>query len=486
MTTSDNSADTNQPVENPAGEPAQELRSGWASALNTNFRRLIPAAIVCGVVYSLTGWSRPEPAADAFQMTPEAVEPVDVRLVQPDTGGIPREIVQTGTIEAIERAQIRARISGYLKSINVEIGDVVEEGALLAEIHAPELLRDVDKQAAMVEQAESHVLQAKARVKTIEAKRQALRAAIQQAQADVARNESQYSLKQKQLDRIQELARNGAVEQKLVDENIQKRDSALAGRDSAKAVEAAAQADLLAIDAEVELALADLTASRADVRVATANLARAEVMVNYTHVRAPFSGVITARNYDRGDFLQSASNQSEPLLDMARIDKVRAVVQVPASDVPFVRPGQPAKVRIASLGGHQMQASVSRIAWHQNRRSRTMRVEIDPDNSARLLASGMYGNISIDVPPVDNQLTVPVECLIGRAVNGRARVFLARNNQLELIDVTVGRRTENRIEILSGITEKSEVAIPAGAALTAILDGYPIANNLQADRMVSR
>ena len=435
-------------------------------------RRLIMAVVVCFGIYWSTGWSQPQPT-NRFLMEREAVDPVDVELVQPDIGGIAREIAQTGTIEAVERAQIRARVSGYLKTINVRIGDTVQQGQVIAEIDSPELYKDVDKYSAMVEQAGSRVLQARAKIGTIAAKRESLQATVQEAQAEVERNKTQWTFHEKQLARIQQLAKQGAVQSQLVDENIQQRDSAKAGMNAASAVELGARADLNAIAAQIELAQADLAAAEADVRVARANLERARVMTAYLQIKAPFAGVVTERNYDRGDFIETASSSVEPLVDMARIDQVRAVVQVSSADVPYVRPGQQAVVTVASLGGEEFEGTVSRIAWYQNRRSRTMRVEIDLDNSERLLAGGMYGKVAISIPPADAQMTIPTSTLVGRPVNGNAKVLLVRNSVLELVDIVVGRSSGDKIEVLNGLTEKSHVATSRKAVLTASHDGFP-------------
>ncbi len=115
-----------------------------------------------------------------------------VEVVRPAKGGLPRTIVQTGSLEAYETAELYSRISGYLDAIHVDIGDRVKEGQVLAEIDAPELIKDVQRQKALLQQAQSRTLQAKARIKAVEAERLAAEGAVRQAEADVHRQQAEH------------------------------------------------------------------------------------------------------------------------------------------------------------------------------------------------------------------------------------------------------------------------------------------------------
>src|SRR6266581_6169762 len=86
--------------------------------------------------------------------TKEATPPVAVQVVQPKRGSITRNVTLPGEIKAYQQATLYAKVAGYLKTISVDKGDFVKEGALLAEIEVPELLADVTKYKAEVEVAE--------------------------------------------------------------------------------------------------------------------------------------------------------------------------------------------------------------------------------------------------------------------------------------------------------------------------------------------
>ncbi len=397
---------------------------------------------------------------------------VGVGVVKPKPGGLPRRIVQTGTLEPAERAEINTRVAGYIKSLKYELGEFVEKGSVIAEIEAEELLKDVDKHKAVVEQVESRLVQCNAKLNTAKANLIAADGEIQRSQADVERFIAEKAFHKKELTRISELVRRNAIEQKLEDAKQFELEAAVAQLEHAKASKIVSQAEYQSIQSLVDKAQADIVAAKADIKVAQADLERAQVMASYMVIVAPFSGVVTARNYDRGEYIQSAANGGKkPLVTLARIDQMRAVLKIPAPDVPFVHPGQHADVSVSALGGKVFAGKISRIARQQDKRTRTMRVEVDLSNDSRELAGGMYGAVTIEVPAPVNTLTIPVSSLIGRTLNGNARVYTLNKGRLFLTTIGVGRSFEDRIEVLNGLGEGHQVAVISEDVLPGIHDG---------------
>lgn len=385
---------------------------------------------------------------------------LQVEVVQPQSGGLPRLTVQTGTVEPYASADLYAKVSGYVKSVAVDLGDVVSQGQLVAEIDAPELQKDVDSATAKVEQSRVQVLQAEARLKAAQAQHRAAEAAVTRAAAEIRRAAAQRAYHETEFARIEQLAASGSVQTKLVDEVRQRLESARAEEDHAHASAAVTEAELQAVAARVGQARADVAVAEADVRVATAALEQARVMFEYTRIRAPHDGVITRRNYDTGDFIRSAvSGGVEPLLTVALVDRMRVVVQVPDSDVPFVRPGHPAEVRIDTLGGEVFTGTVSRISCAQDRRTRTMRAEIDLPNPERRLQAGMYGGVQISVPASPVPMNLPASCLAGESLNGKSTIFVVRDGRVQRLTVRTGRNDGQRVELLSGLFRQDQVVL---------------------------
>src|SRR5262245_56307685 len=90
----------------------------------------------------------------ATENAPAAPAPVSVKLVQPRRSDVTRSVTLPGNVAANQQVALYAKVGGYLKSIAVDKGDAVKEGALLAEIEVPELLADQAKYKAEVEVAD--------------------------------------------------------------------------------------------------------------------------------------------------------------------------------------------------------------------------------------------------------------------------------------------------------------------------------------------
>lgn len=406
--------------------------------------------------------SPPSSVTDAKSETPtssNALRPVEV--VKPLQGGLTRTIVQTGTLEALETADLVPRVAGYLQNIQVDIGDYVTEGQVLAEIQAPELNKDVERQKAVLQQARNRELQAQARVHAVQANRAAAKGAVRQAAADVQRKLAECSFRQKELERYRGLVSKEAIEPKLFEEKQHLWEAAKASEEYARASLAIAEAELLAIDAQIEQAKADLLVARGESRVASADLDRAELMAGYLKIVAPFSGTITERNGDCGTFVHAASNgKGGPIFQIARTDHMRIVINVADPNVPFIRTGVPATVAINSLGGETYRSTVSRISHRQDPRTRTMRAEIDLPNLNGKLTSGMYGSVTLSTQPPHDAVIVPKACLIGRTNNGRGQVMVVVEGRCQLRTVGLGHRKGDQVEVLWNLASHELVVLP--------------------------
>ena len=169
----------------------------------------------------------------------------------------------------------------------------------------------------------------------------------------------------------------------------------------------------------------------------------------YTEIHSPYDGVITARNYFRGDFIQSAADQGQtlPILAVARTDKLRVVVMVPDRDVPFVDRGDPAYVHVDALPGREFEAVVSRYSESEDPGDRTMHTEVDLDNSDAKLQVGMYGGVRLVLQqPESEALTLPASSLIERDGKGNGAVYVVRDGKINQVDDPrrPGQRREGR------------------------------------------
>jgi RND family efflux transporter MFP subunit len=408
-----------------------------------------------------------EPAprrSDGSSQTP--VAPVRVGTIKPTKGGLERTTTQPGTVIAFESAELFAKVSGYLKSQTVDIGDHVRQGQILAEIDAPELLKAVEQASAALGQAKAQVVQANARVLTSEADRDAAVAAVKQAEAEIERAAAARAFREKQYERIKKLFELKSIDERLVDEKLDEMESARAAERLAHAGVANATALATAATARIAQAKADADEARSKVEVAQAAMEKSEVFVDYLRIVSPYDGVITHRNFFRGDFIRSADQDARTaLLTVDRTDLMRVVVQVPDRDVPLTNAGDTATVDIDALPGTRFTAKVSRVAEAEDSQTRTMRTEIDLPNNEKLLRQGMYGRVTIHLGTLPGAMRIPSSALVGDVVDGTSRVYTVRDGIAHLTPVRVGRDDGLQIEILGGLTAEDEVVRQPNSAL---------------------
>ena len=398
---------------------------------------------------------------------------VKVEVVKPHEGGMERTCILPGSIHAYEAAELFAKVPGYLKIQNVDIGDRVTAGQLLAELDSPELQRDVDRGKAAVERAEAQVGQIKARILAAEADLNASKTGIARAEASVKRDIAAFDFRDKQFRRFQELVNAKSVDERLVDEKEDQRLAAQAAVDASQANLAESKALVASAAAKVDQAKADLVDAEAEVDVAKANLSKAEVFVEYTRVTSPYDGVVTSRAFHRGDFIRGADQSAAlPMLTVERTDIVRLVLYVPDGDVPFTDPGDETVTDIDALPGHKFTGKISRIAFSEDKKTKTMRTEVDLPNDRGLLRNGMYGRTKLMLQAGNPEaFTVPSSALIGTTKGGNGTVFVTRDGIAHKTSVEISVDNGIQAEITNGITSNELVIV---GNINTIKDGQHV------------
>ncbi len=240
-----------------------------------------------------------------------------------------------GHLEAFERVEQPARVSGYLETIRVDLGDQVHKGEVIAELNVPEL--------------QAQTRQAEARLAEAEAKREQAKRAVR--------------FKTRLASRLHRLARQhqGTVTAEEIDRADGKR--------------AAAEAEL--------------QVRKAAVRVAEAELENLRARLSFSRVKAPFDGIIVQRLAHTGALISG----NTPIVELIRSDKLRLVIETPQRIAPYLRVGNPVRVRFNALPGKVFSTSVSRIASALSSDG-SMRAEADLPLAPGLLP-GMRATVAI-------------------------------------------------------------------------------------------
>ncbi len=387
-------------------------------------------------------------------------------MAQPSVGGIERQTIQPGSVIAFESAELFAKVSGFLKTQGVDIGSRVQIDETLAEISAPEFNRAVDQGQAAVDQADAQVIQAQAGIATAIAQRQASEAAVTQAEAEIDRAAAVRSFREKQYARIKSLFDLKSIDERLVDEKLDEMQAARATEAAARAAVLTAKAEVAAAAAKVEQTRADLSEAKAKVEVEQAALEKAKVFVEYTKIISPYEGVVTKRNFFPGAFIRSAEQGGlVPLLGVSRTDLMRVVVQVPDRDVPYISPGNTAKIQIDALPGDEFKGKVSRMADAEDPETRH---HARRDRFAESAEHAPRGHVRPRDDPAEPGFRRPDDSLVGlvgAVDNGKASVFVVQDGVAHRRKIRVGTDNGLRIDVLNGLTTKDRVISRHNGAL---------------------
>ena len=408
---------------------------------------------------------------------------VSVEVMTPRPGGIRRMSVQPGTVEPFQAADLYAKVSGFLVEQRVDIGSRVNKGDVLARIAVPEYEKQVQRDTARAKNAAAKVKQMEAHLKAAQAEAKAADAAVVLARVMVRAKVYFRQYREKQLERIRALALKEAVDAKLVDEQEDYYLSALEGENAAKEQVNASQEKAVAARAVIEQVEADVEEAKAGVEVAAAEVQKSQVLLDYTVIRSPYTGVVTKRSFHPGDFIKSADQGgSVPILAVERTDRMRMVVRIPDRDVPYVSLGDPAVVEIDALPGVVFQTTggnvvgVSRWAESEDPQTRTMRTEVDVPNPDAILRTGMYGRVTLTLSDgTPNAVRIPSAALLSQSEGGRGSVRVVRGDKVAVVPVRFATDDGLEVEIVAGLSPTDRVIVratgPAEEGATVSIEG---------------
>jgi membrane fusion protein (multidrug efflux system) len=173
---------------------------------------------------------------------------------------------------------------------------------------------------------------------------------------------------------------------------------------------------------------------------------------NYLQIRAPFSGVITARNVNPGAYVGPAGKGSElPLLNLQEQKNLRLVISVPEAYTGYLNHKNEVSFSVRSLPGHSFSAAIKRLSGSIDEKLRSQRVEMDVMNNDKKLLPGMVAEVNLPLPAGDSTFIVPKSAV----VNSTESIFVIRvvNNQSQRVDVKTGRDSNGLIEVFGKLND---------------------------------
>jgi RND family efflux transporter MFP subunit len=210
---------------------------------------------------------------------------------------------------------------------------------------------------------------------------------------------------------------------------------------------------------DVDNAVGAYNANKSIVEADKAAVEQFAALVSFEKIYAPFDGVITARNTDIGDLINSGSNGGvkTDLFHIAEPGRLRVYVNVPEEYSRGIKVGMTADLSLAEFPGQRFQGKLVRTADAINMTTRTLLIEIDVDNPKGTLLTGSYGQVHLQVSTQASTFLIPVNTLLFRSEG--LRVAIVRDAKVELSAVTPGHDFGDQIEIVSGLKSGDQVIV---------------------------
>jgi RND family efflux transporter MFP subunit len=326
-----------------------------------------------------------------------------------------------GTTAAFAAANIYARATGYIAKRNVDIGDHVKAGDLLAELAVPELDHQISQNESTLDQ---------------------LKSSLQQARAN-------RDLAQVTWDRDAPLVQKGWFSPQQGDTD---------------------RLTLQARVAAVSVAEANVSSQQNLLKVLRQNR-------DYALVVAPFDGIITQRNVDVGSLVQGNAASGSFMFEVMQKNVIRVWVYVPQDSAFGVAPGIDAVIRVPELPDRKFSGTVTRIADALQSGTRTLLTEIDIPNPDSALRTGTYCIVELHIPRKTPSVLVSADAIIFNREG--MQVAVVNDGKAELRKVNVKRDLGTRVEVDSGVKAGDQVILNPPVNL---VDGSKIRALLEAPR----
>ncbi len=312
-------------------------------------------------------------------------------------------VTVVGNLIGNATVDIVPRVAGRLDSITAKLGDRVSRGQQIAKIEDRELQQQV-------KQVEQNVLV---------------------NNATVTQRESDLQLRKTTLDRQKELLSRGLATRQTIEDAEAAHNSAVAA---------------------VELAKAQLGQTQA-------RLDELKITLSNTNIVSPVDGFIGRRNLDQGAF----AGANTAIVSVVDIATVRLISNLVEKDFKRVNAGVTALIEVDAFPGEQFTGTVSRVAPVFDSATRTASMEIEVPNPGYRLKPGMFARVKLTVEVRPDALTVPRNAVVDS--EGQRGVFLVDGQSAKFQPVTTGLQDNERIEILSGLTEGTRVITTGALAL---------------------
>ena len=395
-------------------------------------RPIKPIFVLAVVLAALTSSCSSNPKVEAVET--KAPDIPAVAVAKASVEDMSQQSVLTAEFRPFQEIDVMAKVAGYVKSINVDVGDRVQQGQLLAVLEIPEMADDITRGRAAVDRSQADV---------------------QRAKDEIQRAESAHQIAHLSFSRLSDVSKRqaGLVAQQEVDD-VHSKD--------------------LGAEAQLNAAKSNLTMAEQQVHVNSAELQKVQTLLDYARVTAPFAGVVTKRYADTGSMIQagtSSSTQVMPLVKLSENSLLRLVLPVPESAVPTVHVGQQVEVRVPTLS-RSFPGRVARFASKLLSATRTMDTEVDVPNASLVLIPGMFAEVDLTLERRKGVVSIPISAVdfaaaeLSNESSGQV-VVVTTENLTVMRKVVLGMQTATNVEVRSGLRAGDLVVVGNRSSLRA-------------------
>jgi RND family efflux transporter MFP subunit len=369
-----------------------------------------------------------------------------VAVTKAVTDDLTHRLVLTAEFKPYQEIDVMAKVAGYIKQINVDVGDRVKQNQVLATLEIPEMADDMHRASATLDRSHAEVARAK---------------------DELQRAESAHEIAHLSFERLSAVSEKkpGLIAQQEIDD---------------------ARSKDLITEAQVSAAKSGLAAATEQVGVSKAEREKVQTLLEYTSVTAPFDGVITKRYADKGSMIQAGTasqTQAMPVVRLSENSLLRLILPVPESAVPTVHIGQSVDVRVPTMN-RTFPGRVARFDEKVSLATRTMDTEVDVPNPSLLLIPGMYAEVDLTLDRRNGVVAIPVTAVDvdGNKPTSGSVMVVTPNDRVEVRNIQLGLETANRVEVRSGLNDGDLVVIGGRAGLQPGQEVKPKITSMAAEK----
>ena len=330
--------------------------------------------------------------------------PMTVELGTAKRGNVSAHLTVVGNLIGLQTVAIAPRTGGRLLSVNVQLGDRVRRGQILAKVEDREIVEQV---------------------RAAEASQEVAKATIRQREADL-------NVAKLNFERSKNLFQRQLLAKQALDD---------------------AESRYLAAVAQLDLSTAQLSAN-------AARLEELKINLQHTSVASPVDGYVASRTVDAGAMV----NTNTSIASVVDISRLRLVVNVVEKDLRMVSVGDVAEVEVDAYPGEKFHGKIARVAPVLDPATRTAAMEVEIPNSDNKLKPGMYARINLTVEEKKNTLVAPKNAVID--FESKRGVWMPNeDNRARFVPVKLGIDGGDQVEVLDGLQEGDKFVTTGAAAV---------------------